>query len=370
MVARRIQRSVAVGVRDRDDEVRLLAKPHEHVADVDAFLHHLVEPEFLGVVARPEIVGPDIGQVASVLADDAQVRQGPDVLVEKVENRLQRPGLEKLVAVVGTGDQLKLGRMLAQEALDELAVIFHLHLEKIEHALAGKRAVVQVDAPTDEQQRNQGAQDGEPHEPPEQARIGPPAFRGDVRDRGGLGSVVGADRFFSHRSRARRISPAPVRPPKGRAGGGWPSALLPPLRGGVGGVAAYALRGCPDGRLCCQRASFTYCRTLQETCHPTGSGRDFRSGLETRGRLHSGRDAPDHRLFIGGSHVACQETCLGIAYFSTSQNPRWISMALFRAPIRPGVSAATRCSVSRLDGDGRQRDWSTLPPHSRMPSAL
>ena len=56
---------------------------------------------------------------------------------------------------MGAGDQLELGGVLAQEALDQFAVVLHPGLEEVEHALAGEGAVVQVDPPADEQQRDQ-----------------------------------------------------------------------------------------------------------------------------------------------------------------------------------------------------------------------
>jgi hypothetical protein len=133
---------VAVDMRDGDDEMRLPAEAHEHVADVDPLLHDLGKPELPGVVARPEIVGADVCEMIAVLADDAEVRQRPDVLVEQVEDRLQGALLQEFVTVVGPGDQSKFRGVLAQEPFDDLAVVLHLGLKEVEHALAGEPTVM------------------------------------------------------------------------------------------------------------------------------------------------------------------------------------------------------------------------------------
>ncbi len=134
----------------------------------------------------------------AVLADDAEVCQSAVVLVEQVENRLQGAGLQKFLAVVRASDQLQLGRVLAQEPLDVFAMVLHLGLQEIEQSLAGEPAVVQVDAPADQQQRHEGAQNGKPHEPPEQSGISSLALGGEVRPLKGFGSVLDDVRLLHH----------------------------------------------------------------------------------------------------------------------------------------------------------------------------
>ncbi len=281
---------VAALMGHRDDEMRLLAVPHEHVADVDPLFHHLQEPELLGVVPRPEIVGADVGEMKAVVADQAEVGECALVLVEKVENGLQRARCDELLAVVGAGDQLQLGGVLAQEALDDLAVVLHLGLEKVEHALACKPGVMGVDAPSDQQQRKQGAQHREQHEPPEQAGIGGLALSGDVRGRGGLGGVRGDGQFLCH--------------------GILSSALNQPTR-------------------------------LQETCHSHGPLRPQASRPADASGTALGPIRAVARDPGRDSSVTCQRTSLQHPYFSTSQYLRWISMAFFSAPSLKGSSPSS-----------------------------
>jgi hypothetical protein len=92
--------------------MRLLAEAHEHVADVEPFLHHLGEPELLGVVPGPQVIGAGIREVIPVLPDDPEIRERPQVLVKDLEGRLQGARLQDCIPGVCLGNELQLGAVL------------------------------------------------------------------------------------------------------------------------------------------------------------------------------------------------------------------------------------------------------------------
>jgi hypothetical protein len=92
--------------------VRLLAEAHEHFTDVEPFFHHLCEPELLGVVPGPQVIGACIREVIPVLPDDPEIRERPQVLVKDLESRLQGSRLDDFIPGVRLGNELKLGAVL------------------------------------------------------------------------------------------------------------------------------------------------------------------------------------------------------------------------------------------------------------------
>ena len=114
-----------VAAFDRDDEVGFAAKPHEHVADVNALRHHHLEPVGLAVVFIQQIIGAYIGQVVPFGIDDPQIRKGPMVFIEHIKHRPQPSALDQILPVVGLGDQFQFGTMFLHEQFDDLAVVLH-----------------------------------------------------------------------------------------------------------------------------------------------------------------------------------------------------------------------------------------------------
>ena len=106
-----------------DDEVREVAEPHEHVADVQPLEHDLVEPRLILVVDRLEVERAAVGLVLAVLADDADVHEGARPLVDGPEDRVQAVLVGHLVKGVHVRQHLELGHPLVEEHVDGVALV-------------------------------------------------------------------------------------------------------------------------------------------------------------------------------------------------------------------------------------------------------
>jgi hypothetical protein len=116
---------VALAAHDRDDEVREFAEAHEHVRDVLALEHGLVEPGLVLVVHALEGEGADVGHVLAVLVDDAQVDVGLGVGLDDVEDGVESGGVGELLVGVGVGQAFELGHPFVEKDVQGLLAVVH-----------------------------------------------------------------------------------------------------------------------------------------------------------------------------------------------------------------------------------------------------
>jgi len=102
--------------------------------------------------------------VPAFLADESQVGDGAIFLIHDLEDMSQVAHLLQVIFGMGLGNQLEPGTAFSQEEFDNLLVIFDLGLERVRHPGLGKPGVVDVDRPAYQEQRDKGANQGDPDE--------------------------------------------------------------------------------------------------------------------------------------------------------------------------------------------------------------
>ncbi len=78
---------------DRDDEVRNLPHAEKDVGHVEPAIAHGVKPIGLGIVLSGRVVGPDVGEVISLLVEHTEIEEGLGTLLESGSRGFDGAGL-------------------------------------------------------------------------------------------------------------------------------------------------------------------------------------------------------------------------------------------------------------------------------------
>ncbi len=117
---------VRVLLLDGDDEMRNLAIAQVDVADEDAFFHRGPEPEMVPVVARHQVVRPDVGAVVAFGIDDPQVGETGKLALQRAVGPPESAGVGEFRQTDVGRQQSEVGGPFGQELVDDGAVVLNL----------------------------------------------------------------------------------------------------------------------------------------------------------------------------------------------------------------------------------------------------
>ena len=92
------------------------------------------------------------------MVDHPQIGNGPALLVHQCEHLVEIHRIGQIILGMRTGDQSQFGTQLIEEHFNHFPVMVDFVLKIRDHSFARKAGIMQVDSPTDEEQRQQGTE--------------------------------------------------------------------------------------------------------------------------------------------------------------------------------------------------------------------